>query len=139
MLRKKARARLQVFGLAQSSAANGYGCTDRVAIAFASAQPDAHPTPQIAYGVSQQADLRGVAVLNDYFLLAVAVKVGQRKSPAVLKQIQPAQARDVRKTAVSVAPINCIAFETSPAVIGPDEFVDRVPSVLVVRIGCRVS
>src|SRR5262249_62179100 len=99
------------------------------------AQPDAHGTPQFIDGVSQDDDLRRIAIFYNHLLTSVAVKVGQGERPTVLKQIQPAQAGDVRKTAVSVVKIDSIAFETSPAVVGTVEIVGRVLAMLVVPIG----
>ena len=65
------------------------------------------------------------------------VQVGEYKRAAVVGKIQTDRARDFRERAVVVVGVENVSLTTTPGGVRTDEFIDGVPSPLVVqRRGC---
>ncbi len=89
VLRQKARACLQISGLAMASGFDGHRGADRVAIAFLAAQAEYDAVAKVFHRVAQHAQLRRVPVFQDDFEPPVVVEVGQHEGAAVVGKSRP--------------------------------------------------
>ena len=83
--------------------------------------------------VLQHAQLRSVAVLEKHFLPAVVIEIGQGERAAVFQKIEIHGAGNIGKCSVAIVRVEDVALVAAPGVVGADQFIDRVPSLFVIR------
>ena len=76
VLRKKAGAGFDCFGLLERACLDGDDRADRVTIASGSAQAKRDRISKLFHSIVQDAQLWGVAILDDYFQASVPVEIG---------------------------------------------------------------
>ena len=59
------------------------------------------------------------------------VKIGENKGAAILNEVQPDGAGDLRKSAIAIVGEHDVSGIAMPRGVGADQFVDGVPSMLV--------
>ncbi len=138
MLCKKARACLQIPCLLEIAYFQRDRCTDRVAIAPGPTQAKCDRVSNILHNIAKDAELRSVAILEDDLKPSVAVQVGQCKRSAILQKVEPHDPGHLGKGAVTVVRKQNIALVAAPGTVRANQFIQRVPAVLVSKRGSRV-
>ncbi len=135
VLRKESGSGLQHARLTSRFRFHGNRRTDGVTIALRAAQAERNRRRQILHHVLQKAQLWGVAVFQKHFLPAILIEVGESKRSAILEKVQPHRAGNVGKCSIPIIRVKNIALEAAPGAVGPNEFVDGTPSLLVIMGG----
>ena len=133
VLRQESRTSLKIFCLPKISCFDGYGAPIASRLLFVSAQTEGDRVADALHRETQDTYLRRIAILQHDFQPAVAVEIGERKSPAVVAKIQSHNTRDIRKCAVAIVGEENISLVTVPGRVGANQFVDGAPSSLVIR------
>src|SRR5579864_483184 len=66
------------------------------------------------------------------------IEIGESKRPSVFDEVQASDRRNVRKCCVPIVRVKNIPFVTAPGAVGANQFVDGVPSLLVVARSARL-
>src|SRR5271166_5325455 len=131
MLRQKPRSSLEILGLLQRCSFQSNCCANGIAIALTAAQTECDGVTNVLHRIVQYAKLWGVAILENHFQPSVVIEIGKNKSAAVLNKIQTGGTGNLGKCSVAIVcehHISCIAM---PGVVGSNQLVDRIPSMLV--------
>ena len=97
---------------------------------------------KILHHVLQNAQLRRIAILEEDFLASIVIEISQCKRPAIFDEIETHRAGDIGECSIAIVGVENIALVTAPGAIGANQFVDRIPSLLVVVRGlglCRAT
>src|SRR5579863_212486 len=105
---------------------------DRVAVAFRPTKAKTDCGGQLLHHIFKNPQLRGIAVLQEHFLAAVVVKIGERESAAILDKIQTHRAGNIGKRAIPIVGVEHIPLISAPGRVRANEFVDRAPSLFIV-------
>ena len=84
------------------------------------------------HNILQNAQLRSVAILQEYFLATVVIEIGEGERAPVFEKVQTHDARDIGKCSIAVVGVENIALVAAPGAVGADQFVDRAPSLFVI-------
>ena len=107
------------------------GRADGVTIALCAAQTECNRRRQIVHHVLQNAQLGSVAIFEEHFLASVMIEIGESEGAAIFEEVESHRAGDIGERSVPIVRVENISLETAPGTVGADEFVDRVPSLLV--------
>src|SRR3984893_9147209 len=66
------------------------------------------------------------------------VEIGKHKSSAVFHAVKPDDSGNIRECAVTVVEVENIAFEATPRAVGANQFVDGVPTLLILVVWLRL-
>ena len=139
VLRKKARSSLQRSRLAIEFSFHRHYRADGVTIALGAAQAERDGWRQTLHDVLQEAQLRAAAILEEDFLTAIMIEIGQGKRPSIFQEVQPDHRRNIGERTIAVVRVENISLVTAPRAIGSDQLINRAPSLLVVvRGGGRI-
>ena len=105
--------------------------TNRIAIARLPPQAERNRVTNVLHRVVQDPQLRRIAVFNDDLQPPVVVEIGQNKGTPVLNKVQSHHARNFAERAIAVVREHHISFIAIPGVVGSNQFVDCIPSMLV--------
>ena len=117
------------------SCLDGHRGANCIAITFLSAQAECDGVADFFHRVAQDSQLWRVPVLEDNFQSPIVVEVGKNKRSAVVGKVQTHRAGHFRKFAVAIIGVENVSLETGPGRVRADQFIDGVPSLLVVDDG----
>src|SRR5690242_10329520 len=110
-------------------------CTDRITTRLGAPQLKRDGLVRVRAVILKDSKLRSHSAFKNDVRPAIAVKVGYRESPAVVRPIKTAHAGEI-EVAVTTADVQNVRLASIPTVVFADELVDCVPPVFIRSRGC---